>query len=104
RFTAMKRVFILLLVSMVLTECSAREKSDKDQKPAAKEESAEHAKDTVILDPATQKSIGLEVETAKMAPVANTILVTAAVKPNETRVAHVKPLSRGRVTQLNVRT
>jgi cobalt-zinc-cadmium efflux system membrane fusion protein len=98
-----RRILILLIAAIVFGGCSASEKAEKEERPAAKDEASERAKDTVTVDAATQKSIGLRVETAKMAQVANTILVTAVVKPNETRVAHLKPLSRGRVTQLNVR-
>ena len=99
----MRRLITCLLVSLVLHSCSKTEKSESE-KPAPKEETAsEHSKDSVSLDAEVQKSLGLQVEAVKLAPVSNSILVTAAVKPNETRVAHLKPLSRGRVTKVNVR-
>jgi cobalt-zinc-cadmium efflux system membrane fusion protein len=99
----MKRILILVFAAIVFGGCSRNEKGEKGETPAGTNEASERPKDTVTVNAATQKSMGLQVETAKMAQVANTILVTAVVKPNETRVAHLKPLSRGRTTQLNVR-
>ena len=103
----MKRFLILLAISIAFNACAKSEapktEEKTDEKAAGKEESVEHTKDSITLDEATQKSLGVRVEEAKNAAIANTVLATAVVKPNETRVAHLKPLSRGRVVQLNVR-
>src|SRR5438105_3007075 len=99
----MKRILVPLFIAIAFSSCSTTEKSNSEEKPVAKDEAAEHPKDMVTVDVATQKSIGLQVQAAKVTPVTNMLIVTAIVKPNETQIAHLKPLSQGRVTQLNVR-
>src|SRR5437870_1968154 len=89
----------------IFTGCSTGPKPDTDEKSSAHTNvPAEHEKTIVTLEVAAQRSIGLEVEAATFMSFAESILATAVVMPNETRVAHIKPLSRGRVTHLGVRT
>jgi cobalt-zinc-cadmium efflux system membrane fusion protein len=94
---------VLLLTLMVSGACWSHQKTEKEEWPLAKNEPAER-NDTIRLDRATQESIGLQVQAARMTPIASSIFITAVVRPNETRVAHLKPLSRGRVIGVKVRT
>lgn len=100
----MKRVLLVLSTVLALfAGCSQVQKSEKDEKSSTQEESKESTKDTVTLEIETQRSIGLQVEAVRNMPIAESIDVTAVVKPNETRVAPMKPLSRGRVIRVQVR-
>jgi membrane fusion protein, heavy metal efflux system len=101
----MKLCILVLFTSILLAGCSKSEAPapEKAGQPSTKEEVSEPPKDSITLDDEARKAIGVRVEEVKRAPIANTVMVTATVKPDETRVAHLKLLSRGRVTQLNVR-
>lgn len=57
----------------------------------------------VTLDTAAQQNIGLGLEAAQLRTVLQTIQTTGVVGPNETRVAHIRPLARGRVEKVYVR-
>ncbi len=98
---------LLLLLMAILTSCSAdKSKPVTEEKPEAKSGTTEPDKDTasgVSLEEAAQRSIGIQMEEARILPIDDSIFVTAVVKPNETRVAHLKPLSRGQITKLEVR-
>ena len=67
-------------------------------------ESAESASPNVItIDVRTRETIGLKVQTVERRPFADVIQATGVVTPNETRVAHVRLLARGRVEHVYVR-
>ena len=55
------------------------------------------------MDAAAQKNIGLLLERAQLRPVERTLQATGVVSPNETRLAHVRPLAQGRIEKVNVR-
>lgn len=76
----------------------AEESSDES------EEAAEaRATDVVTLDDKTQDEIGLKVEAVQERAFATLIRATGVVAPNDTRVAHVRLLSSGRVESVHVR-
>jgi len=66
--------------------------------PAKKDESNK----PLILEPGAQKNIGLERQTVETRNVVETLQVTGSVGPNETRVAHIRPLSEGRILEVLV--
>jgi cobalt-zinc-cadmium efflux system membrane fusion protein len=84
--------------------CTSSRRSDEDHSRSSQDKTAESSKDTVTLDAGVLKSIGLQVEPVRAVPIATSIVVTAVVRPNETRVAQLRPLSRGRVVKVQVRT
>jgi len=55
------------------------------------------------MDAAAQKNIGLQFERAQLRSVGRTIQATGVVTPNESRLAHVRPLAQGRIENVNVR-
>ncbi|MCL4489270.1 MAG: efflux RND transporter periplasmic adaptor subunit [Chloroflexi bacterium] len=55
------------------------------------------------MDAAAQRNIGLQFERAQLRPIERTIQATGVVSPNESRLAHVRPLARGRIESVNVR-
>lgn len=50
-----------------------------------------------------QRNIGLRLDRAQMRALERTIQATGVVGPNESRLAHVRPLSRGRIEKVVVR-
>ena len=68
------------------------------------EEAAETANsDVVTISDEVRETIGLAVVPAEERPFAAMIQTTGVVTPNETRVAHIRPLAPGRVEQVHVR-
>jgi cobalt-zinc-cadmium efflux system membrane fusion protein len=57
----------------------------------------------IRMETAAQKNIGLRLERAQLRPVERTIKATGVVSPNESRLAHVRPLARGRIEKVFVR-
>jgi cobalt-zinc-cadmium efflux system membrane fusion protein len=57
----------------------------------------------VTLTAAVQRNIGLRVEAAQLKTIAQTIQTTGVVGPNETRVARIRSLARGRIEKVYVR-
>lgn len=67
-------------------------------------ESAESTPPNVItLDERTRETIGLKLQPVEQRAFADVIQITGVVTPNETRVAHVRLLTSGRVEQVHVR-
>lgn len=67
-------------------------------------EEGEHAGASLItLDEEAQKEMGLQVETAQLRSTSGTFQITGIVGPNQTRLAHIRPLSRGRIEEVYVR-
>ncbi len=79
----------------------------KRESPAAsiQRENPEQDPDSslVKLDAAAQKNIDLSVVPASITAIRQTIQTTGSVRPNETRIAHVRPLARGRIEKVYVR-
>ncbi len=59
--------------------------------------------DVVKLPPDVQRRLGLVVTSVTEAPLAVPLQVTGSVQPIDSQVAHVRPLARGRVQQVQVK-
>lgn len=57
----------------------------------------------IRLDDATQSRIGLRLVTAELRTLERTIEATGSVGPDETRMAHIRALARGRIDTVHVR-
>jgi cobalt-zinc-cadmium efflux system membrane fusion protein len=69
------------------------------------EEEAGEAKSGVIdLDQEAQKQIGLLIESARYRSASEMLQITGIVGPNQTRLAHIRPLSGGRIEKVYVRS
>ena len=95
-----------LIVAMIL---GGRMLRSSDTAPASEKdatsESAEGSSgDVVKISDEARETIGLTVVAAEERPFAAMIQTTGVVMPNETRVAHIRPLAPGRVEQVHVRT
>jgi cobalt-zinc-cadmium efflux system membrane fusion protein len=67
-------------------------------------DTGEQAQSRVItLDEQAQEEMGLKVEMARLRSTSGTFQVTGVVGPNQTRQAHIRPLSRGRIEKVYVR-
>jgi cobalt-zinc-cadmium efflux system membrane fusion protein len=72
---------------------TAKDPAGEEQKPTGR----------LRMDAAAQKNIGLRFERAQLRSVGRTIQATGVVNPNESRLAHVRPLAQGRIERVNVR-
>ena len=76
-----------------------KEKTEHDEKAEKKEGS----NGLVEISPAAQRRMGLVVARATVAPLADVLTLTGAVQPIDSKVSRVRPLARGRVTDVLVR-
>ena len=81
-------------------ETAKRAAAAPDSKTAGQESSDPN---TLRMDNEAQKNVGLRVDRAQTRSVVQTIRTTGTVGPNETRVAHVRPITRGRILKVNAR-
>ncbi|MBI3950152.1 MAG: efflux RND transporter periplasmic adaptor subunit [Acidobacteria bacterium] len=61
------------------------------------------ATNVLTLDTAAQQNVGLRLEAAHIRSILQTIQTTGVVGPNETRVARIRALARGRIEKVYVR-
>jgi cobalt-zinc-cadmium efflux system membrane fusion protein len=92
-------VLIVIVVSTALWLCARRPTED-----TGAEEHVEAADPNVVrLEADAQRNIDLTLEAAQIRTSVQTIQTTGSVGPNETRVAHIRPLARGRIEKVYVR-
>ncbi|MEW5993097.1 MAG: efflux RND transporter periplasmic adaptor subunit, partial [Candidatus Zixiibacteriota bacterium] len=107
--TASRRWIAAVLVAMVIVVLTVfglmwRQSQSAKQGEVDHTEHSEAADPNVItLDAAAQLNIGLTVEAAEPRTILRTIQTTGIVGPNETRVAHIRPLASGRIEKVYVR-
>lgn len=96
----------LVLVAVVVIAAIAvwprGERGEGAEGPQVEEPSAS-ASDAVLVDADTQREIGLKVERAQIRAMVQHLRATGVVGPNETRVAHIRPLARGVIQKVYVR-
>ncbi len=74
-----------------------------DEEKPKKEKDSAPDKDRVRLDTTAQRNVEFAFERVQMRSAAGSAQVTGVVAPNESRVAHIRPLANGRVQQVYVR-
>lgn len=77
-------------------------KSGAAAPPAPEEAKSSAGSKIVRMDVAGQRNIGLQTDSAQSRKVIQTIQATGIVGPNETRVAHIRPLAVGRILKVYV--
>jgi cobalt-zinc-cadmium efflux system membrane fusion protein len=94
----------LFLLLSLTASCSQNE-IEKTAEPETESErhEEESAPGIVSLDADTLRHLNLQFEPAGRRTVAETIQVTGVVGPNQTRVTHIRLLSRGRIEDVHVR-
>ena len=100
---------LFAIVAIVIAVVWARS-GNHDAKTGAKDESSGTAEknhpegpNAVRIDSQAQTNIGLQVAVAQVRTVTQTIRTTGSVGPNETRIAHIRPITRGRILKVPVR-
>lgn len=77
--------------------------SATSEKGAASEKSkTAEANKPLKVEPDAQKNIGLATQQSELRNVVETLQVTGSVGPNETRMAHIRPLTQGRILEVRV--
>jgi multidrug efflux pump subunit AcrA (membrane-fusion protein) len=74
--------------------------------PSKEAEEKEHGRESshvVVVEKEAQANVGLKIVEAAMRPMVTALQTTGIVSPNETRVAHVRPLARGLIEKVFVR-
>lgn len=95
---------VLLLILIAATVWWGSHQLDLNEEASGREETLQATDPNVVmLDTAAQENIGLKLEAAQLRTVLQTIQTTGVVGPNETRVAHIRPLARGRIEKVYVR-
>ncbi len=96
----MKKYFFFLLIGILISGCN-RDDNVKEQSESAPEENANP--NILLLDAARQKNIDLRVEQVKEGEVQETIRLMGKVEPDQTRTAHIRPLTSGRILTIHAR-
>lgn len=106
------RAFVIAGVLVGVVSCGGRAPESAPNKEAAKSESpdkeaakegAESTPDRVTLSESVQRRVGIVATTVGEAPLPVVLKATGSVQPVDSRVAHVRPLARGRVQSLEVK-
>ncbi|HEU4391775.1 MAG TPA: efflux RND transporter periplasmic adaptor subunit [Blastocatellia bacterium] len=97
-------VFVALVAAAVVWLRASRSQDNRAvQKEGQHEEKPAEESAAIELDEDAQRKIGLGLEEAQLKLISDTIEVTGVISPNQTRLAHIRPLSRGRVERVFVR-
>lgn len=102
-----RKLYVIIGALIALVAISAwllTRRSEDTRKDAAKEEAEQkHDPNLVAVTPDVLKNAGIVVAPAESRPVQETIRATGTVGPNETRVAHLRAIARGRIQKVYVR-
>lgn len=93
----MKYTAIFISFVLMLSGCSRRE---AEQAAAPQDE---HNEDTVEIGLEAQKHIALQVAPAALTQLTEYLRVTGTVQPIDSKIVHLRPLPRGRLTGVSVR-
>ena len=94
----MKRLGIVAVLAALLAGCGGRQPASGEEKNEAR-----NKRGPVEISIEAQKHVGLKVSQAAMAQLAEYLEVTGTVQPVDSRVAVVRPPSRGRMVEIMVR-
>src|SRR6266542_4160458 len=102
-------IFIFFsIATLIIAGVWLRGSKSAPTEPAAHKEEHEGKKEkeetaVITLDEEAREKIDLTLESAQYRSVSQTIPITGAVGPNQTRFAHMRPLARGRIEKVYVR-
>jgi len=104
------RLLLFPFVVVTFASCSGRAPDSASDKKPLSETGAESAQgeakpapDKIALSDEVQQRLRLAVTPAEQAPFAMTLQASGSVKPIDSRVAHVRPLARGRIQEVVVK-
>ena len=104
-------VLLIILLAVALwtksrphNSASAPPKGTSSEHPAPGAKEAEEAPpNTLRMEAQAQRNIGLRTERAQTRSIVQTIRTTGTVGANETRLGHIRAITRGRILKVNVR-
>lgn len=108
----MRRIWMIVLAVALLGACGKRAavEGEGDSKKAKVQEAAEPHRENYIeeanvveLAGEAQRRAGIEVTPLAMGTAAAEVLLTGSVQPIDSKVSEVRPLARGRVTQVSAK-
>jgi len=106
----MHRLIAALAVLLTLAVVSCKKASDKGEasksaeaKETGEEKAGEELASSLTLDSSAQKNAGIVVEPVRIDRIQQSLRTTGTVAPNQTRVAHVRPIAGGRVQKVYAR-
>lgn len=102
---ALLTAFVVLLATLALPGCG-RDQQKQDEVPAAEKSIAQPAsgapeKSLLKLGAEEARTAGLRTAPVQLQDVAERVIVTATIQPNQNRIAHVAPLIAGRLTRVD---
>ncbi len=100
---AMIATMLILIVIVAIARRGSSPGGEHKEEAAAETPAEKSSGDVVTVSDEVSKTIGLTVVPAEERPFATMIQTTGVVTPNDARVAHVRPLSAGRVEEVHVR-
>jgi membrane fusion protein, heavy metal efflux system len=89
---------MVLIFLLALTSCSSPK-----QQEAIKAEDPPQEKKVLAMSKEAQQHIGLQTEPAQFQDLQEYLQVTGTVQPIDTRIGHIRPLTRGRIQDILVR-
>lgn len=95
-------IVLLGAVAWFLTRHTGAKPTGKATETAEKKEE-KHDPNLVLLKPEAMKNAGIILAKAETRPLQEMIHATGSVGPNETRVAHLRTIARGRIQKVYVR-
>jgi membrane fusion protein, heavy metal efflux system len=95
----MKRLITVLFAATLLASCSR----PKPEEHVKEEEAKERQAKTIEMSAEAQGHIALQTTYVGLKNLSEYLQVTGTVQPIDTRIAHVRPLAKGRVQQILVR-
>ena len=106
----MKRFLVVILIAFALASCGQREQTAKAGADSPKAAGAEghpekyiEEANVVELSLEAQRRVGIEVAPLAVGSVEARVVLTGTVQPIDNHVSQVRPLARGRITQVLVK-
>ncbi len=92
-----------IVVSFVLFRGSNAVPTPDPSKEGEEKEHGQGSSHAVVVEKEAQANVGLKIVEVATRPMVTALQTTGIVSPNETRVAHVRPLARGLIEKVFVR-
>jgi cobalt-zinc-cadmium efflux system membrane fusion protein len=100
----MKRLLIPLFIVSLFSSCSRPDSAPSEATPAAEEkEVGEEGERKIEMTLEAQKNAGLSVVPAEVKRLTEYLEVPGTIQPIDSRVAHIRPIANGRLSEVRVR-
>ncbi len=100
-----RRLFILMIIFVVILFGVFWFFLQPDHSQVPEHEERSHEDDSIVsLNPNALKNVGVRTERVTLRNMVRTLTVVGTVQPDETRLIHLRPLARGRIIKVFVRS